>query len=165
MSGRGTFDIRDLGDSDVSAVLRVIGDVRKEYGLELRVGNVIEPSDRNLVATYQRQRSGYFVALDGGRLVGGAGIGPLGDADSPICELQRMYLELKYRRCGIGRRLLGRCIAAARSFGYQQCYAETVSEMKEAVAFYRAQGFRTLTGPIGDTGHRHNDCWLILDLE
>jgi putative acetyltransferase len=164
MNGHRTSDIRDLSAADVPAVLRVISDVRKEYGLQRRVGNIIEPSDRNLSSTYQRQRSRYFVALDGTRVVGGAGIGPLGDANGPICELQRMYLRPECRRSGIGSRLLDRCLAAARSFGYEQCYAETVSEMKEAVAFYRAHGFRTLTGPIGDTGHRHNDSWLILDL-
>jgi len=165
MSGHGTFDIRELSDSDVPAVVRVISDVRKEYGLERRVGTLIEPSDRNLISTYQRQRSKYFVALDGTRVVGGAGIAPLGDDHSRICELQRMYLHSEYRRCGIGRRLLGRCVEAAKSFGYYQCYAETVREMKEARAFYRAHSFRPLTGPMGDTGHRHNDCWVLLELK
>jgi putative acetyltransferase len=157
------YEIRRVRQSDVSAVLSVIREARIEYGLERRVETLIEPLDRDLFVTYQQERSDYFVALDGAEVVGGAGIGPLAATDSPTCELQRMYLHSQYRRAGIGLRLLNECIVAAKLFGYRRCYAETVSEMKEAIAFYRAQGFRRLDGPLGETGHGHTDCWMILD--
>ncbi len=164
MNSHKLYKIRRVRQTDVSALLSIIGDGRKEYGLERRVEALIEPSDRDLFMTYQRERSDYFVALDGTKVVGGTGIGHLAATDSLTCELQRMYLHSEYRRAGIGMRLLGECVAAAKSFGYRRCYAETVSEMKEAIAFYKAQGFRRLDRPLGDTRHWHNDCWMILNL-
>lgn len=41
----------------------------------------------------------------------------------------------------------------------------TIFEMKQAIRFYEANGFRHLSAPLGSSGHRHNDCWLILDLQ
>jgi putative acetyltransferase len=163
MSNYELSEIRPLRARDVIGVLRVIGDVRKKYGLEGRVNEIIEPSDRDLFVTYERERSEYFVAHNGAVTVGGAGIAPLASTDSRTCELQRMYLHSEYRRCGIGKMLLNECVKAAKAFGYCRCYAETVNEMKEAISFYQATGFRLLAGPIGDTGHRHNNCWMILD--
>jgi hypothetical protein len=65
MSNYELYEIRPLRERDVIGVLRVIGDVRKEYGLEGRVNEIIEPSDRDLFVTYERERSEYFVAHNG----------------------------------------------------------------------------------------------------
>jgi putative acetyltransferase len=75
-----------------------------------------------------------------------------------------MYLSPESRGTGIGQALLDQCLTGAREFGFGQCYAETIAEMKAALAFYERNGFRRLSKPLGDTGHRHNDCWLLLTL-
>jgi putative acetyltransferase len=75
-----------------------------------------------------------------------------------------LYLVSQHRGRGIGQGLLNACLEAARSFGFERCYAETVSEMSGANAFYERNGFRRLAAPFGETGHSHNDFWLMASL-
>ena len=156
--------IRALAARDVPAVLEIIAAARAEYGMAERLDSVLEPADLELLKTYQRERSAYFVAMTGSRVVGGAGIAPLAGADDLTCELQRMYLRADVRGRGLGSQLLKACTDAARTFGFQACYAETIHQMQDAIRFYIGSGFHRLEGPIGQTGHEHNDCWLLLDM-
>ena len=158
------FEIRELAIPDVAAVLDIIGAARDEFGLAARVTALLEPSDYTLFDVYRKPRSAYFVAEAGNQVVGGAGISPLTGGDRETCELQRMYLRPEQRGTGIGRALLDACLGAARVFGFKQCYAETIAEMTSAIAFYERNGFRRLARHLGQTGHSHNDCWLMLSL-
>ena len=153
--------IRLLEPADVPALLTIIADSRAEYGMADRVAELLEPADRALYATYQRQRSLYFVAVTDGQIVGGSGIAPLAGADPLTCELQRMYLRRDARGRGIGSGLLENCLKAARQFWYVRCYLETINEMRGALGFYGRNGFRDLESPLGQTGHAHNDRWML----
>ena len=164
MIKHGAYEIRRLTPSDVPAVLDVIRDVRSYYGMAARVRELLEPGDLALLATYQQERSAYFVALAGSVPVGGAGIAPLAGNEALTCELQRMYLRPEHHGQGLGKSLLYQCIQAAKSFDYRNCYAETVHELNGALGLYRANGFRDLTAPMGKTGHGHTDRWMLLDL-
>jgi putative acetyltransferase len=159
------FLIRPLEIADVPAALAIICDGRRGYGLESRVAALLEPADVALHQTYKIPRSCYFVVLQHDAIVGGAGIAPLADSASELCELQRMYLRAAVRGCGIGSALLSRCLIAAQAFGFSHCYAETISEMRGALAFYMKHGFKRLSAPLGSSGHEHNDCWLLRPVE
>lgn len=156
--------IRLIEPGDVPALLTIISESRAEYGVANRVAALLEPADRALYETYQRQRSLYFVAVLGGEIVGGAGIAPLAGSDPLTCELQRMYLRRDVRGRGIGNALLEQCLKAARQFLYVRCYLETINEMQEALEFYGRNGFRDLRAPIGASGHAHNDRWMVRPL-
>jgi putative acetyltransferase len=156
--------IRLLERGDVPALLDIIAATRAEHGIGERGIELLEPADRTLFDTYQRQRSLYFVALLGGEVVGGAGVAPLDAADPLTCELQRMYLRHDARGRGIGNALLEQCLKAARQFLYVRCYLETVTAMQPALEFYGRHGFRRLEIPMGHTGHEHNDHWMIRPL-
>jgi putative acetyltransferase len=156
--------IRPIEPADVPALLEIIANTRAEYGIAERGLELLEPADHALYATYQRQRSLYFVALLGGEVVGGAGVAPLPGADPLTCELQRMYLRADARGRGIGDALLDRCLAAAKQFLYVRCYLETITQMQAAIEFYGRHGFRDLQAPVGRTGHEHNDRWLMRTL-
>ena len=158
------LQIRLIEPADVPALLDIIADSRAEYGVHERGVELLEPSDHALYATYQRQRSLYFVAVAGGEILGGAGIAPLNGADPLTCELQRMYLRRDARGRGIGGELLEHCLKAARQFLYVRCYLETISPMRDALGFYERRGFRELEAPLGRTGHAHNDRWLMRPL-
>jgi putative acetyltransferase len=153
--------IRPLELADVPALLTIIADSRREYGIAERGVELLEPADRALYATYQRQRTLYFVALLEGEIVGGAGVAPLSPADPLTCELQRMYLRADARGRGIGDALLERCLAAAKQFLYVRCYLETITQMQAAIEFYGRHGFRDLREPIGRSAHPHNDRWMM----
>ena len=156
--------VRLIEPADVPAMLEIISGSRAEYGMANRVAELLEPADHALYATYQRQRSLYFVATIQGEIVGGAGIAPLHGADPLTCELQRMYLRRDARRRGIGNALLEQCLKAARQFLYVRCYLETINQMQGALEFYGRNGFRDLASPIGETGHAHNDRWMVRPL-
>ena len=155
------LEIRTLELAHVPALLKIIADSRREYGIADQGVELLEPADHAIYATYQRQRSLYFVALQEGELVGGAGIAPLPGADPLTCELQRMYLRSDARGRGIGNALIERAIAAAKQFLYVRCYLETVSQMQPALRFYARHGFRELAGPLGTSNHPHNDRWMV----
>lgn len=158
------FAIRRLEAPDVHAVLTVIAAGRREFGLEPRVPAILEPSDHDLFETYRTRRAAYFVATVNEQVVGGAGISRLDHADGSVCELQRMYVGRGNRGFGIGHALLQECLRAARRLGYRHCYAETVSEMTTAIAFYERHGFEQLKAPLGETRGSDNDRWLLLKL-
>jgi putative acetyltransferase len=158
------LEIRPIEAGDVPALLRIIADSRREYGIADRGVELLEPADHALYSTYQRQRSMYFVAMADGEVVGGAGVAPLAGADPLTCELQRMYLRADVRGRGFGRELLKHCLAAARQFLFVRCYLETINQMQGALGFYERNGFRGLKAPLGRTGHQHNDRWLLRPL-
>ena len=158
------LQIRLIEPADVPALLDIFAKSRDEYGIAERGVELLEPADRALYANYQRHRSLYFVALLDGEVVGGAGVAPLAAADPLTCELQRMYLRPDARGRGVGDALLARCLAAARQFLYVRCYLETITQMHAALEFYGQHGFRSLEAPLGQTGHEHNDRWMMRDL-
>jgi putative acetyltransferase len=159
-----SLQIRRLQQSDVHQLLDLISGVRREFGLATRVASLLEPNDYAILDVYRHRRSAYFVATKDNHVLGGAGISPLANEAWGTCELQRMYLSPLHRGRGVGQGLLDACLDTARSFGFERCYAETVSEMSTAIAFYWRNGFRQLPAPIGNTGHSHNDFWMMLSM-
>jgi putative acetyltransferase len=160
MQPEDKIELRLLEPTDVPALLTIIADSRAEYGIAAKAP-LLEPADQALFETYQRQRSLYFVATLDGEILGGAGVAPLNGADPLTCELQRMYLRADARGRGIGEALLRRCLAAARQLLFVRCYLETVKQMQPALKFYSRHGFCELKSRLGDTGHQHNDRWLM----
>ena len=160
-----TYIIRHFGERDVTDILSIIYEVRTEFELAERVETILGPADTAIFSHYQQPGAAYFVASMGARVVGGAGIAPLAGVRPVICELQRMYLRPNHRQRGLGQRLLNSCLEESTSLGYQYCYAETVAEMTDAIRLYKKNGFVELQSPMGDSGHDHNDRWLILSLE
>jgi putative acetyltransferase len=156
--------IRRLQHGGVHQFLEIIRSVRQELGLASRVTALLEPSDCAVLDVYRHRRSAYLVAVVGNHALGGAGIFPLTNEDWGTCELRRMYLPPQHRGRGIGQALRNTCLETARSLGFEHCYAETVSEMSTAIAFYERNGFRRLAAPVGETDHSHNDFWLMLTL-
>ena len=164
MINNDSWQIRRLQQADVHQLLDLISGVRREFGLQARVASLLEPSDYAILNLYRHRRSAYFVAVMDSQVLGGAGLFPLANEDWGTCELQRMYIYSQHRGRGIGQSLLNACLEAARSLGFERCYAETISEMSTAIAFYERNGFQRLRAPIGNTGHSHNDHWMMLGM-
>ena len=59
-------------------------------------------------------QSFYFVALDGDKLLGGAGIFPTEGLGDTTCELVKMYLTPSARGTGLGKKLIATCLAEAK---------------------------------------------------
>jgi GNAT superfamily N-acetyltransferase len=85
-------------------------------------------------------RGGFYLARDGaGNLLGCAALRPLGEPDSSIGELKRMYA--RPGSTGVGAALLAHVEAQARRHGYQALHLSTRVANGRAVAFYARHGY------------------------
>jgi DNA-binding MarR family transcriptional regulator/ribosomal protein S18 acetylase RimI-like enzyme len=66
---------------------------------------------------------------------------PLG---GDACEMKRLFVRPEFRGYGIGKALAERIIRAGRELGYRRMRLDTLDRLDEAVALYRAFGFRLI---------------------
>ena len=90
-------------------------------------------------------RGRLLVARAGPEVVGAGALKPV---DATVAEIKRMYVHPRVRGQGIGRAILERLLADARTIGYQVARLETLIFMREAHALYRSMGFQDI--PIFD---------------
>jgi putative acetyltransferase len=156
--------IRLICARDDAAVAALIRGVMPEFAAS---GPGFALQDAELAAmaeSYGAPRSAYFVVEQEGEIVGGAGVAPLAGAPFEVCELRKMYFLPEMRGQGVGTVLLRHCLRAARGFGYQTCYLETLSSMDAARHLYEKAGFRALREPRGASAHFGCDRWFALEL-
>lgn len=158
------MEIREIQEKDNQQVKEMIRKVLIEMGVP-KVGTAYEDKALDdMTATYGQPRMAYFVTVEEGRIIGGAGIAPLENGDPKICELQKMYFLPEARGKGAGAKMMEKCLAYAKAEGFTQCYLETMPYMENARKLYGRSGFRALEGPLGDTGHYNCTMWMIRDL-
>ena len=156
-------NLRPLHPLDETALSRVIRAALVEFGADRPGFAWQDPELDAMSKTYAASGSIYLVAVEGGNILGGAGLGPLRGVEA-TCELQKMYLAPSARGKGIGWRLMGSLLKQARLLGYRWVYLETLSGMVAAQRLYRAWGFLKIERPLGQTGHGGCDCWFLKEL-
>lgn len=92
---------------------------------------------------------GFLLAWAGTTTVGGGGFRRHG---AELAELKLLRVEPAWRRHGIARMLLGAIEAAAAAAGYRGLVLESGTGQPEALALYRAAGYRPIPpyGPDRD---------------
>jgi putative acetyltransferase len=145
--------IRPVQPSDNRAIASIIRTVMPEFGAG-RQGTAINDAEvDSIYEAYTEPRTAYFVCEVDGKVVGGGGVAPLQASNGNICELRKMYFLPEGRGLGFGRKVLDRCIEAAKDMGFDVCYLETFSTMHDAMALYEKRGFEKIPAPMGNTGH------------
>lgn len=156
--------IREITKADDKQIAEVIRSVLIEFGVP-KVGTAYADKVLDCMAeTYGKSTSTYFVVENNGRIIGGAGIAQLDNFEGNVCELQKMYFLPEARGIGLGRKMMDMCLEKAKSAGFEHCYLETLPYMEDARKLYFKVGFRSLDGPMGDTGHYSCNLWMIKDL-
>lgn len=150
--------------ADDAALGTLIREVMQTVGADVAGSSFHDVEVDAMCANYSEPRAAYFVVEDGGRVLGGGGIGPLAGGEADVCELRKMYFLPELRGRGIGQRLLQECLAAARERGYRRCYLETRAGMEAAQKLYLRTGFKPTCQPLGTTGHSACDRLYLLEL-
>jgi ribosomal protein S18 acetylase RimI-like enzyme len=104
------------------------------YPAESRHGYSVEKLLREGVAFFVARIDGEAAACGGVQLYG-----------REYGELKRMYVRPRWRRRGLGRRMLERLAAHARGHGVALLRLETGIHQAEAIGLYEAFGFRRRT--------------------
>lgn len=155
--------IRKIEPRDNAAVERIIRGCLLEFGGD-REGTAWYDLDLGRFSEiYNSEERKYWVAEDGGEIVGGVGIAPLDGADPAICELQKMYCLPNARGTGVAHELINIALEQAAKF-YDRCYLETFGNMTAAQRFYEKHGFSRIDKPLGNTGHYGCDVMFIKQL-
>ena len=159
------IQIRPIQLEDNPAIAKVIRSTLEEFGAN-KPGTVYfdTETDHLFELFSQTPSSAYQVAIQDGKLLGGAGIFPTPNLPVGTCELVKMYLLAAARGNGVGRTLIEQAFQLARNLGYQAIYLETMPELKKAIYIYEKMGFKYLNGPMGNSGHTGCDIWMIKTL-
>ena len=158
------FNMRRIRRTDNAAVAGIIRGVMTEYGA-VGAGFAIQDAEiDDMFSAYPRKTAAFFVIERDDRILGCGGIGPLRGGAQDTCELRKMYFLPELRGTGMGTRLLGRSLQAAKKLGYRRCYLETLESMTQARHLYQKHGFRPLDKPMGDTGHSGCNAWMAKEL-
>lgn len=156
--------IRKIEKRDNQQVAALIRAVFDEMNIP-KVGTAYEDAYLDLMfEEYSKPRSVYFVLEKEGKLVGSAGVAQLENEAESICELQKMYFLPEIRGLGLGNEMMNICLQAARDFGFENCYLETMPFMHGAQKLYKKSGFEYIDAPMGSTGHTSCPVWMLKKL-
>ena len=156
--------IRKIEQKDNLAVAQIVRSVMMELGAP-KVGTAYaDPNLESMYETYQKPNAVYFVVESDGKIIGGAGIDRLENAEETICELQKMYFLPEARGLGVGSKMIELCLQKAKEFGFKKCYLETMPFMVDAQKLYKKSGFYNIDGFMGNTGHTYCSVWMLKDL-
>jgi putative acetyltransferase len=158
------FTIRPIQPSDNLPLQRVIQTVFIELGLPLVGTAYTDEETKRMFESYQGENEIYYVLESNGQICGGAGIKPLCDFESDVCELQKMYFSAEIRGKGLGKAVLSKCLEQAKVFGFKTCYLETIPDLKAAIHIYESVGFKHIDKALGNTGHYSCDVHMTKKL-
>lgn len=91
-----------------------------------------------LPGAYAPPRGRLLLARDDPAAAGCVALRPIDDA---ICEMKRLFVRPDWQGLGLGRRLVARAVAEARSIGYTSMLLDTLPSMQAALRLYESQGF------------------------
>ena len=139
--------LRGAGEADAVEVLRTfdLTHAETDYLLTYPDENsfAVEQEAEFLKARSESKNDIEIAAFVDGRIVGTAGIDPIGDKEKIRHRADfGIAVEKAYWGCGIGKALTLACIECARQAGYLQIELEVVAENASAVRLYESVGFR-----------------------
>ena len=159
-----SITIRAIEPGDNVAMAAIIRETLTEFGLNIPGTAYFDESTDHLYESFQIVKSAYFVAVEEGEIVGGVGLFPSNGLPEGTVELVKMYLKSKSRGKGLGKQLMLKCIALAKTLGYKKIYLESMPELSTAVSAYEKLGFKLLQQPLGDTGHYSCEIWMLFQI-
>jgi putative acetyltransferase len=156
--------LRTIEEKDNKDIAELIRSVFREFRIDKPGTVYYDPTTDDLYSLFKKSGSIYWIAEDGGKIIGGCGIYATQGLPDGCAELVKLYLLPEQRGKGIGRMLIEKSFESARDFGYRQIYLESMPELSKAIGIYEKAGFRFIPSRMGNSGHFCCDIWMIKDL-
>ena len=160
---RAALDDGEAGGRDISLRRLKPGDVgwiihrqavlyHEEYGWDWTYEGLASRILGDFVAGFDPAKEDGWVAERGGAIVGSIFL--MKSDDPAVGKLRLLYVERSARGAGLGRMLVGACIARARGLGYRGLTLWTNDILAAARRIYEAAGFRLMNeAPHHSFGH------------
>ena len=149
-----TIRTHEAGDFDW-VLLRHRDFYRQEYGFDHRFEALVSRLLADFAEGHDPRRETLWIAEDGGRRVGSIMLTRDGVDDSEATgRLRLFFVEPGARGHGVGSRLIGTLLTAARDRGYRTIVLSTVDRLAGARRLYERAGFTI------DARHQHED-WSV----
>lgn len=158
------MQIRPIEPGDNVELAKVIRAALTEFGANKPGTVYFDPTTDALYELFRTPGSYYFVATIDHKVVGGCGIFPTDNLPEGTCELVKLYMAKEARGTGLGKQLMEKSMSWAKSHGYTQVYLESMPELTKAISIYEKVGFKSLDGPLGNSGHCGCDIWMLKEL-
>lgn len=137
-----SFSIDSSQARDLDDVRRLFREYEAAIGIDLCFQG-FEEELAGLPGAYAPPHGALFIARENGEAIGCIGLRPFRN-DRDRCEMKRLYVRPDRQCGGIGRQLVERVLAAARTAGYLAIRLDTLQNMTAAQRLYRRLGFRDI---------------------
>jgi ribosomal protein S18 acetylase RimI-like enzyme len=138
-SSRSNVVVRRVGSrSDLELARQLIREYGRSLGVDLRFQD-FEHELATLPGECAPPLGGLWIAWVGASPAGCVGLRKWSRSDA---EMKSLFVRSRFRRCGIGLRLINKVLEAARRAGYSEIRLDTLPSMRAAQALYTAVGFR-----------------------
>ena len=87
------WNIRPIQLTDNKTLALVLREVLIEFGVPKQGTAYADPELDSMFETYMKPNHAYWVVDCDGEILGGAGIAPLKDGATDVCELQKIYFS------------------------------------------------------------------------
>jgi len=132
------FELRNVeGGSGIESIRMLFQEYQTNLAIDLSFQGFADEV-ATLPGAYSPPAGRLYLALQAGEPAACAAVRPL---DEEACEIKRLYVRPSQRRRGIGRMLVQRALADARTIGYERAVLDTLATMHEAQRLYSALGF------------------------
>jgi putative acetyltransferase len=133
-----------IGQAESESEIAAVGDLWREYWESFGL-----PMDFQGFGEELRGLPGLYGSAGGLLLLAickdePAGTIALRRLDARAGEVKRLFLRPKYRRRGLGRRLLEAVMERGITLGYEILYADTLPSMADALSLYQRAGFERI---------------------
>ena len=136
------IEIVPFEPSHADGVVAVILPIQQSE-FEIPITLEAQPDLRDIPGFYQRANGNFWVAVDGGKVVGTVALLDIGDGQA---ALRKMFVRADRRGAehGVARRLLETLLTWCRARGVREVYLGTTAVFLAAHRFYEKNGFREI---------------------